>query len=78
MNILDVAVEIGATAVVDLIEKAGLSRTLRELQDFTMFIPTNEAIEVKKHTHTYTHTHTSHYIEHYHIFCLVGKQCHET
>ncbi len=40
------AAKAGATEFLDLMEEAGLTKTLRTLNNFTVFLPTNEAIQV--------------------------------
>ena len=41
-----VAKKVGATQFLELVKQADLSQTLESLQNFTVFLPTNEAMQV--------------------------------
>ncbi|CAH1773771.1 unnamed protein product, partial [Owenia fusiformis] len=45
MDVLDVADELEASKFTELVEKAGLTKMLQDLTNFTLFLPTNEAFK---------------------------------
>lgn len=57
-DILDAADRTGTRQFLELIESAGLSHKLQNLNNFTMFLPNDKAIKVLSvRAHTNTHTH---------------------
>ena len=49
LDVVEIAKQVGATRFLELISDAGLSKTLKGLDNFTLFLPTNEAIDVSVH-----------------------------
>ena len=47
LGILELAEKQGADYFVDLVEKAGLKKELATAENLTVFVPSNEAIQVK-------------------------------
>ena len=49
-DVAHVAKKVGATQFLDLVKDADLSKTLESLQNFTVFLPTNQAVQVISHS----------------------------